>query len=164
MPSGTARSTAGSRSAPAPKERRPNRAATQRVVRLSLIYLVALATVYLLMVGFARSTPAGAGTGTESALALFSGVAALLAAGGVVFSLSAAPRALEVGPESIVVVGRWGGRREYAPRSEIRVRVLRRFPPSLLAPARVESVEVRVPGKPSRTYLVDQELFPVPSS
>ena len=144
-------------------ERRPNRAATQRVVRLSLFYLVALAVLYVILVGLARSAAGGTGTGVDNAVAFFSGVAAVLAIGGVVFSLTAAPRALEVGPESIVVIGRWGGRREYAPRSEIRVRVLRRFSPGPLAPAAVESVEVRVPGKPSRTYLVDQELFPVTS-
>lgn len=141
-------------------ERRPNRAGTQRAFRLALVYLSALAGLYLLLLAFDLSTPGGRSPGSAGGLALFSLIAAALALGGTLFSLTAAPRAVEVRRGSIVVVGRWKRRRTWTPRSAISVRVLRHYPEGPLSRAAVDSVEVGVPGRPPRTYLVESGIFP----
>jgi hypothetical protein len=140
-------------------ERRPNTAGTQRAVRVALVYLLALALLFLGLVLYDRSAPGGRTPGAEGTLLLFAGVAALVGALGAVVSLSPAPRAVEVTPEHVVVVGRWGRRTVWPRRGEITVRVVRRYPAGGLTPRTVESVEVWSTGRPPKSYLVEEGLF-----
>ena len=142
-------------------ERRPNVAGTRRAVRLSLVFGVALGIVFLVLAALGRSEPRGTSAGAGFDL-LVLGVAGLaVAVGGIVLSLHSAPRRVEVGPTAIVVVGRWGRRTEWAPPGQLKCRLARRYPPSLLSGEPVALMELRLPGRPSRTYLVAEGLFPV---
>jgi hypothetical protein len=140
---------------------RANRSGTQRAVRLTLLYLAVLAILYVAFVLYDRTSPGGTSPGAETSLLEFSGVAALLAAGGAILALGPAPRAVEWSPTSFVVIGRWGQRTEWAPIDEVTVRPIRRYPAGLLSDAPVESVEVSGLGRRPRNYLVESGLLPV---
>lgn len=141
-------------------DRRPNLAGFQRALRLALIYLVGLALIFGLFAGFTEAAPTSKGSGATTDL-LFFGVAALaFAVVGTLVALHAAPRAIIVKESSIVVIGRWGRRTAWAPRSELRLRVVRRHPAGFLSSEPVESIELAVPGRPAQVYLVTQGLFP----
>ena len=142
-------------------ERRPNVGGSQRAVRIALLYLLGLTGVYLAFVLYARSAPGGMTPGAGSALLLFSAAAAGFGAAGAILALHPAPRAVEISPSQIVVLGRWGGRRRWPRSRELHVRVVRRFPPWGLSAVAVELVEVSTPGRPARSYLVEEGLLPV---
>lgn len=138
----------------------PNRAGTQRAVRLTLFYLVVLALLYLGFVLWDRSAPGGSSPGAEGGLIDFSAVALVLAGVGVFLSLAPAPRAVERLPTSLVVVDRWGRRVEWTPLDEVTFRTLRHHPAGLLSDAPVDSVQVSHRGGRTRTYLVEAGLLP----
>ena len=141
-------------------ERRRNVAGFQRAFRLALIYLLGLALVFALFVGVDQTAAVtrGAGAGTDL---LLLGIAALaFAVVGTLIALHPAPRTIEVSRTAIVVIGRWGRRTEWSPLVELRLRVVRRFAAGFLSTEPVESIELTVPGRPPRTYLVTQGLFP----
>ncbi len=140
-------------------DRRANTAGTQRAVRLTLVYLLALGLLYLAFVVYARSTPYGRTPGTEWELLVFGFVAVFLGLVGAVLSLTPAPRRVEVSKERVVVVGRWGRRVEWPSPTELSVRVVRRHLAGGLSRDPVESVEVQATGRRARTYLVEQGLF-----
>lgn len=145
-------------SAGPPTDRRANRAATQRAIRLSVLYALGIAAVYALLVGIARAGPTGTSVGTSADL-LFAGLLALvLAAIGVIVSLDAAPRAVELGDAETVVVGRFGRRYHYPGRDRLRSTVLQRFPSGLLSPVALESVEI-AGGSARRSFLLDERLL-----
>ena len=139
---------------------RPNAAGSMRALRLTLLYLLALGVLYLVFALYEATMPYSSGTGAENGLLLFSGLATVLAVVGPYVTLSPAPRRIEIRSSSVVVVGRWGGRTEWAPWSEVSLRVVRRYPAGLLSRDPVESIEVAIPGRTPRTYLVGTELFP----
>ena len=143
-------------------ERRRNLAGFQRALRLALIYLVGLALIFVLFVGYAQTASVTRGTGAGTDLMVFGIAARPLAIVGMLIALHPAPRAIEVTGTAFVVVGRWGRRTEWAPRAELRLRVVRRFAAGFLSSEPVESIELAVPGRPARTYLVTQGLFPGP--
>jgi len=140
--------------------RSPNRAGTQRAVRLMLLYLVVLALLYLAFVLYDRSAPGGTSPGAQGGLIDFSVVALVLAAVGALLCLAPAPRAVERSSTSLIVVDRWGRRIEWTPLYEITVRTVRRYSVGLLSDAPVESVEVSGPGRRPRSYLVEAGLIP----
>ena len=144
-----------------PAEVRANRAGTQRAVRLALVYLAAVAALYLGTLLFDASRPDRMTPGVTSDLTVFGAVALLLGVAGALLSLGPAPRSVELRPGSIVVVERWGRRRVWSPRDSAQVRVLRRYPAGLLASEPVESVELALAGR-RRHYLVSAGLVGEP--
>ena len=142
-------------------ERRRNVSGFQRALRLTLVYLVGMALIYALIVGYTLMAPIAQGTGVGTDLLLF-GIAALaFAIVGTLVALHPVPRAIELTPTAVVVVGRWGARTEWTPRGELKLRVVRRFPAGLHSSEPVTSVELSLPGRPPRTYLVTEGLIPV---
>ncbi len=137
---------------------RPNRDASQRVVRLALLYAIGLAVVYAGLVALARAGPTGDSSGTTSALVLVGVLAAVLGAGGVLYSLGAAPRSVELWSEGTVVVGRFWGRYRFPAAGRLRVTVLRRFPAGPLTPGTIESVEI-FGGSSRRSFLLDERIL-----
>ena len=143
-----------------PVERRTNVAGFQRAFRLTLVYLVGIALIYALFVGYTLRVPIAQGAGAGTDLLLF-GIAALaFAIVGSLVALHPVPRAIELTSTAIVVVGRWGIRTEWTPRGELQLRVVRRFAAGLFSSEPVTSVELSVPGRPPRTYLVTEGLVP----
>ncbi len=139
---------------------RPNSAGSQRALRLTLLYLLALGALYLVFALYEETMPYGSGTGAGNGLLLFSGLAAVLAVVGPYVTLSPAPRRIEIRSSSVVVVGRWGGRTEWAPWSEVSQRIVRRYPAGFLSGEPVQSIEITISGRSPRTYLVGTDLFP----
>jgi hypothetical protein len=140
-------------------DRRPNRAGAQRALRLAGIYLAALAVMYVAFVDLDRSGPGGTGTAAETGLLYFTLVAAALAVGGVLVTLSPVPRAVEVHPSAVVVVEWTGRRRSFPPLEELRVQVVRRYPRGFLSSETVEAVELFDRNGP-RTYQLTEGLLP----
>jgi len=140
--------------------RRSNLAGTQRVVRLSAVYLIVLAALYTAFSLYSRSSPAGSTAGAQAALLEFGLVALALAVAGTLLTLTPAPRAIEAIPEGFVVVGRWGQRTEWSPLDQVIVRLVRRYPPGLLSEEAVDSVEVSGGRVRRRSYLVQEGLLP----
>jgi len=142
-----------------PRVRRENRAATQRVRRLAMLYVVALAAIYLALAVLARRAPGGTSSG-GSADVLVSGAVALgLALLGAILTLASAPVAVEVGDHALVVEGLFGHRRTFPGGPGRTIRVVRRYAPGVLNTGPVESVEVRAGGV-RRTYLLDSGTLP----
>ncbi|MGB6500607.1 MAG: hypothetical protein WBG19_04305 [Thermoplasmata archaeon] len=144
--------------APNSRRRFPNRAATQRVRRLSMFYLVVLAALYLGFALLARNSAGGATAGTAQDLELFGGVAFAFALGGVILTLLSAPVALEATPTMTVLVSPFGTRRAFPSGPNLSIRVVRRYPAGLLAGEPVESVEIASQGV-RRTYLIDAAVI-----
>jgi len=142
-----------------PGLRRPNRAGTQRAVRLMLLYLVVLTLLYLGFVLYDRNAPGGMSPGAQGGLVAFSVVALVVAVVGALLSITPAPRAVEQSSTSLAVVGRWGRRTEWAPLDEVTVRKVRSYPAGLLSGEPVDSVEVSSPGRTTRSYLVEAGLL-----
>lgn len=151
----------GSRDGGGSVERRENRAATHRAVRLSILYAAGIAAVYAGLVALARAGPAGGSSGTADDVALAGAVAVGLAAVGVLVALGAAPRAVELRDVSTIVVGRFGGRYRFPPVADLRTTVLRRFPAGPLSPVALESVEI-AGGSTRRAFLLDEHLLDPP--
>ncbi len=165
-PAGTARAVRPTVGRPVsagtgPADVRTNRPGTQRAVRIALVYLVAVAGVYLGSLAYDASRPELMTPGVTTDLTVFGAVALLLGVVGALVSLGPAPRSVELRPGSIVVVERWGRRREWSPRASIQVRVVRRYPAGVLSSGPVESVELALAGR-RRTYLVAAGLFGEP--
>ncbi len=139
---------------------RANRAGTQRAVRLAVLYAVGLAVLYGLLVLLDRSAPGGGGSGATAGLELFSAIAALLGAGGVLFALSQAPRGVEIGETATVVVGRWARRRSFPPLAAAGAHLVRRFPASFLSDAPVVVVELTSLSGRRSTFLLEEGLLP----
>jgi hypothetical protein len=140
---------------------RPNRAGTQRAVRLTLLFLVLLAALYVLLVALDRSTPGGTTSGATSGLYLFSEIAALIGVGGAVLTLAQAPRGVEFRPQATIVVGRFGRRRPFPPEGSLSVRSLRRYPRSFLAGEPVLTLELtRENGRRATIWLEEGILAP----
>jgi hypothetical protein len=138
---------------------RPNRAGTQRAVRLSLLFLVVLAALYA---GFAivqRGVPGASSPGGQFDLYFFTAVTAVVAVAGTFVALGQAPRGVEVSPTETVVVGRFGQRRSFPPLGVLQVREVRSYRTALLSSAPVAVYELTPKKGVSRTVLVEQGLF-----
>jgi len=141
--------------------RRPNRAATLRAIRLSVLFSAAIAALYGGLVALAETGPTAGSSGLDGSLELAGAAAALIAALGVLFSLGAAPRAVELGDDATVVVGRFGRRYVFPPWPELRTTVVQRVGAGLLASVPLESVEISG-GSTRRTFLLDEHLLDPP--
>jgi len=142
-----------------PRERRVNEYGSQRAVRITLVYVVALAALYAGFVLYDRTAPGGMASPTENGILLLTALFATFAAVGVFYTLTPAPRGVEVMDSGVVVVGRWGRRRSLPPIGQLSVRVVRRYPIGWLNNEAVELVEVWAPDLPVRSYLADAGLF-----
>lgn len=140
-------------------ERRPNVGGTQRAMRLAIVFVVTLAILYTGFVLYDRSAPGGTAPPQTNGLLEFTGFFLAIAAGGTVLSLTSAPRALEVEPHRVVIVGRWGRRRAFPCLDLLSVHVVHRYPVSWLAGSPVDLVEVWGEDTPRRSYLVETDLF-----
>lgn len=140
-------------------ERRANIAGTQRSVRIALLFAIALAALYLAFAVYSRSAPVGSGPGVQQEFLLFDAIALALGAVGVVLTLSPSPRSVELTPDTVTVVGRFGRRRDWSPRSQVQVHLERRFGAGFLSRSPVVAVRLSAPDRPSRTYLVEEGLF-----
>ena len=143
----------------APAELRPNVGATRRAVRLTSLFAVAVAAVFAALALTARTGPNGASGPTVPLLELVAGVAVAVVVAGALFAFGAAPKAVGVGEEVTIVVGRFGRRYRYPGRARLRTVVLQRLPVGLLTPVPLESVEI-AGGTHRRSFLVDEGLLP----
>ena len=141
-------------------ELRPNRAGTQRVVRLTCVYLIVLTVLYTGFALYARSSPGGASSGAHTALIEITILAVILALVGAILTLTPAPRAVGELPDGFVVVGRWGRRTEWTPLREVTVRRIRRYSAGFLSGEEVDSVEVFGARQRRRSYLIEAGLLP----
>ncbi len=152
------------RAVPRPRPARPdgevrvNRGASTRALRLSLLYGVGIAAVYAFLVAltYASSVPVTSGVTYELELA---GVLAVVLGGaGIVLVLSSTPRAVLVGPEETVVIGRFGQRHHFPSGARLQTRRLHRFPPGPLASVAVESTELSGWSQ-RRVFMLDEGLL-----
>ncbi len=146
----------------APALHRPNGAGSRRSIRITLVFLLGLALLFLGFVLYDRSAPGGRTPLVENLLLLFAGVAAVIGALGAGVALSPAPRWVELTPDRLVVCGRWGQRTVWPPAEQLTVRVVRHYPAGGLGRDAVESVVVSTTGRRARTYLVEEGLFAPP--
>ena len=140
-------------------DRRENAGGSQRVVRVTTLYLVVLIALYAGFVLYDRSTPGGTASPESNGVLLFTGIFVAFALGGAFFTLHPAPRAVEVTPDHLTIVGRWGGRRVLPPLETLSSRAVRRYAAGWLSDAAVEQVELWGADAPLRTYLVEDGLF-----
>jgi hypothetical protein len=141
------------------RERRPNTGGTQRAVRLALLFVVTLALLYTGFVLYDRSAPGGTAPPQTNGLLEFTGFFLAIGAGGAAVSLTSAPRAVEVGPDRVIVVGRWGRRRTFPRLDMLSIHVVHRYPVSWLAETPVDVVELWGEDTPRRSYLMESELL-----
>jgi hypothetical protein len=144
-------------------ERRPNRAATRRAIRLSALYAAGVGAVYAGLVALAETGPASGSTGLDGALALAGGLAAAIVVVGTLVALGAAPRAVELHADATVVLGRFGRRYSFPPPAELRTTVLQRIPSGLLASVALETVEI-AGGSTRRSFLLEEHLLDPPGA
>ena len=142
-----------------PAERRTNVGGSQRAVRVTAAYLIALVALYVGFLVYDRSAPGGNSSPASNGILVLTGIFAAFAVAGAVFTLHPSPRAIEVARDRVTVVGRWGRRRDLPPLEKLTVRVARRYRAGLLSSAPAEQVEVWAPDLPMRTYLVETDLF-----
>jgi hypothetical protein len=156
---GTVAENTGTESTDPHASRRDNGPAVARAWRIASIYIAALVAMYAGFLGLEfRSSGAGGALAIDGLL-VFSGVAAALAVAGLVLTLAPVPRAVEVTSARVVVVEWAGRRREFPPLGQLRVEVLRRYPPSFLSGTEVEAIELSG-GRRRRTYQVTTGLLP----
>ncbi|HYA54995.1 MAG TPA: hypothetical protein VEG42_05275 [Thermoplasmata archaeon] len=140
-------------------EVRPNVGGSKRAFRVAVLFLVALAALYAGFAVYDRTAPGGSGSPATNGLWLFTAVFAVFAIVGIVYSLTPAPRFVEVATSRLTVVGRWGRRRRLPPMERLSIRVVRRYAPGFLSDRYVELVEVWGTDTPVRSYLVEEGIF-----
>ena len=140
-------------------DHRPNRAGTQRAVRTTLLYVVAVAVLTAVLTDLDLSSAEGTRPVVLQGLELFLGVAVALVIGSAVFALTPAPRSVEVGASEVVVVGRWGRRRSFGPLETLAPHVLKHFADGILSTRSVDMVEVSDPRGRRYVYQVESGLF-----
>jgi len=138
---------------------RPNVGGSQRAFRVTVLYLVVLAALYVAFVLYDRTAPGGSASPETNGVLLFTGIFAVFGVLGLIVTLTPAPRGVEVATDRIVVVGRWGRRRTLPALERLSFRAVRRYPAGWLADTPVELIEIWGRGTPMRSYLVDSTLF-----
>ncbi len=163
IPRGAA-AAAGPQSPPdaAGRSLRENRGGSRRAARVAVTYAGSIAALTAILAGYAAAAPEASGPGVAAGVELFLAVAVVLAALSAVYALTPAPRRLEVGADAVVVVGRWGRRRTWGPRAQLRVEVVRRIPPGFFSPGPVEVVRLADRLGRSATYELEAGLLDGP--
>jgi hypothetical protein len=142
-----------------PPERRENVGGSQRVIRLTVLFLVTLVILYSGFILYDRTAPGGTAPAASNGELLFTGIFVLFAVVGALYTLTPAPRAIVVGSDRVMVVGRWGRRRALPALDLLQVSVVRRYPAGFLANTPVELIELSGEDVPRRSYLVEAGLL-----
>jgi len=144
---------------PAAPEVRVNRGGFQRAVRIAAVYAGTVGVLTVILSVLDLTSADASRPGVEEGLELFLVVAVLLMVASAFYAISPAPRSVEVRPEEVVVVGRWGRRRAFGPPGSFPVQVVRHFAPGGLSPRAVDVVRiVDLKGRPA-TYEVESGIF-----
>ena len=141
------------------RERRTNVGGSQRAIRLTLLYVAALAVLYASFVLYDRTAPGGSSSAAGNGVLLFTFLFVAFAVGGAIYTLTPSPRGVEVAPDRTTIVGRWGFRRTLPRLELLSVSVVRRYPTGWLASTPVELIVLWGEDVPGRSYLVDAQLF-----
>lgn len=142
-----------------PVDVRKNRGGWERAVRIAVVYAGAVLLLTAVLSALDLTSANAGRPGVREGLELFLVVAGLLILGSAFYAVSPAPRFVEVRPDSVVVVGRWGRRRSFGPLGTFGIQVVRRLPSGPLTPRPVEVVRVvDTRGRPA-TYEVETGLF-----
>jgi hypothetical protein len=140
-------------------ERRENTGGSKRATRLAALFVVLLTALYAAFLLYDRTAPGGTASPEGNGVLLFTGIFLAFVVVGAVYALTPAPRRIEVTPDRVTVVGRWGRRRELPSLSLLSVSVVRRYPAGWLSDRPVELIELWGEDTPRRSYLVDAGLF-----
>jgi hypothetical protein len=138
---------------------RDNTPAVRRAWRIVAIYLGALGALYAGFLALELRGPGAGGSLALEGLGVFSGVAAALAVGGLLVTLAPVPRRIEVRSGEVVVVEWTGRRREFPGLGDLRVDIVRRYPPNFLSRVEVDAVEL-TGGRRRRSYHLAHGLLP----
>jgi hypothetical protein len=148
--------------APAPGTFRPNRAGTQRATRLSVLFLVVLAALYVGFVLVQRGAVGATSPGGRFDLYFFTAITAAVAVVGVVVAIGQAPRGIEVTAAATVVVGRFGTRSAFPALGTFPIRQVRSYRTAFLSSTPVAVYELAPARGASRTLLIEQGIFDAP--
>jgi hypothetical protein len=130
------------------------------MMRIYLLYLVALVALYAFFLELdVHSTAAGTSI-NESGVLGFTLVAIALAIVGAWMTLGQAPRGALIGPNEIIVTERWGRQVGFPPADEIKIRLVRRHSRGLLSPQPTATVLVMTQAGARRTYVIDESMLP----
>jgi hypothetical protein len=140
-------------------EVRPNLGGSQRAIRLSVLFVGTLAALYAAFVLYYRTAPGGTAPPEGNGVLVFTAIFVLFAVAGAVYSLTPAPRAVEVEAEGVTVIGRWGRRRRLPRLELLSVGVVRRYPVGFLSDRPVELIELSGEDVRRRSYLVEPDVF-----
>jgi hypothetical protein len=144
---------------PSKREKRVNRGGSQRAVRISVLFVATLAVLYAAFLLYDRTAPGGTSSPEGNGILLFTGIFVVFAVGGAVYSLTPALRAVEVDPDGVTVIGRWGRRRRLPRLDLLSVGVVRRYPEGWLSDRPVELIELSGEDVRRRSYLVEPGVF-----
>ncbi|HLN50894.1 MAG TPA: hypothetical protein VK455_02405 [Thermoplasmata archaeon] len=145
---------------PTVRERKENRSGTQRAVRVSLLFVLAIAVLYGGFVLLAGSASDRTGPGVWQQIELFGLIAIAVSVGGTLLTLGSAPRAIETDANGTVVVGRFGRHRRYAAGVPISVRLVQKHPAGFLSPTAIDVVEVTA-GPQRATYFLEEGMLAI---
>ncbi len=148
-------------SSPSPlkTEVRTNVGGSQRAVRISALFVGTLALLYAAFILYDRTAPGGTASPEGNGVLLFSAIFIVFAVGGAVYSLTPAPRSVEVRPDGVTVLGRWGRRRRLPRLDLLSVGVVHRYPEGWLSDRPVELIELSGEDVRRRSYLVEPGVF-----
>lgn len=139
---------------------RVNAAGMTRSKRLFALFLLTIGGSYLVFVALLATSPARNAPSYAASLGLLTVFAGAILVVGFALTLGRTPRAVETGPERLVVVEFLGTRRIYPLDGSYRRTVENRYPEGWLAPAPTEMVAVASARRPTRHYLVGEGLLP----
>ncbi|MCI4366855.1 MAG: hypothetical protein L3K08_03795 [Thermoplasmata archaeon] len=142
---------------------RPNLGGLTRAGRLFALFLVTLVASFSVFLGLVLTGPSQTSTAAIPALELLSVVAALLVVTGFWITLGRTPRGVDHRSGRLVVVEFFGARRVFVQDSTLRFTVENRYGTGLLSSRPTEMVAVQSARGPVRHYLVERDLFPVPT-
>lgn len=123
-----------------------------------MLYVAALLAGYAGFAAYDRTTQTGTTPGATSALLLFGAFALALALAGALVALVSAPRAIEIAPDRITIVGFLRTRRRFPGLGSTTVRILHRYPEGFLGSVPVVSAELSG-GAYRRTYLLEEGIL-----
>jgi hypothetical protein len=145
---------------PTVRQRKENRSGTQRAVRVSLLFVLAIAVLYGGFALLASTSSDGTGPGVWQQIELFGLIAIAVSVGGTLLTLGSAPRAIETDANGTVVVGRFGGRHRSPAGVPMSVRLVQKYPAGFLSPTAIEVVEVTT-GPHRATYFLEEGMLAI---
>lgn len=132
---------------------------SQRATRLVILFVATLAILYTAFVLYDRTAPGGTASPEGNGILLFTTIFVVFAAVGSLYALTPVPRAIEVAPGGVTVVGRWGRRHRLPGLERLTVTVVRRYPAGWLSDKPVDLVELSAEDAGRLSCLVEADLF-----